>query len=95
MALRQIVNEQLLLLISRDPSQLRLRPEVVDLSIKSDTGIIQTCIYREPSHSGRTIIVVKCFKSRLFWLDAVADGFAITADDAIVELDEEERTSLY
>ena len=95
MILSQLVSEKIAELKRLDVSQLCNLPSVSEQKIRIKKKIVQVCTFRESSHEDRTIVIVKCFESHIFWSNAIADGFAITSNNVIVELDENERATLY
>jgi hypothetical protein len=95
MVLSQVVNKEIIKLKTYSVTALRALPALEELEIIEGKYTISICIFREDSGDGRTIVVVKSFRKRWFWVDAFADGFAITADDVIVNLNSNELATLY
>jgi hypothetical protein len=93
--LHRIVATEIHRLKSLNPDTLRQLPEVSERSCEMDTVSASVCVFREHAKNDRTVIVVKVFRHRLFWSDAVADGFAVDAANQLVPLLDEERATLY
>ncbi len=95
MHLGQLVNDELEKLRKFSIDQLLLLPEYEEKQIVVEGRKYYRLVFREDSIDGRTIIVVKVFDSGWLRMMAAANGFAITKDGEFVELNEEERATLY
>jgi len=95
MVLGQIVLGEIERLRSLRIEDLRALPAISEKQIDLNGKPVELYVYRESSQNGRVTIIVKVFQRRFLYLSAAAEGFAITADGQFVDLDDDERWTLY
>lgn len=95
MSLGQFVLDEIERLRKLPVEVMRALPSAAERQEEVGNSTVDVHTYRESSHDGRVVVIVKAFRQRFLSSMAAAEGFAITAEDQLVELDEEERGSLY
>ena len=91
--LENLLNQRFLR--QKDVVELISLSPMTEKVVQDGTKEISLYTYRETSHDGRVVVIVKAFRQRFLRSDAAAEGFAITSNGEIADLDEEERSTLY
>ena len=94
MALGQVVLDEIARLRGLRIDEIKALPALTEGVSEVDGKPVELHVYREDSHDGRVLVVAKAFRRRFVATMAAAEGFAVTPEGALVELDAEERASL-